>query len=709
MRLILFSIFAIIPVFLSAQQENDPEKILNARLSAYCLALPREEIYVHTDRNEYVSGEEIWAELYLLDRKSNTLTNYRTIGYLEILNQSNAPVFRKRILIEKGAGAASLSLPDTLSTGRYTIRVYTGWMKNFLPGNCFEKEILVYNALNTSSGKIPVLYHGSTPASGRYGEKVGIFARDISLTVSHLSSGGITVSLIRNASFNIPDDGYILLIQNRGSVTCVRTDAFSSGKTSVSLSPANLSPGVNQLVLFDRALNYICSRLSYIPLKLSEEPDFIIPDSVQKRSLVTVSSSSPGFSMSVSGASSPDYFPDFEDYMVFGSEFGTITSYPFKEKLENIEPGLVDSLLDGHESNWIDWKIVMSGQLPRVIYPPERDSHILRGRLMDRISGQPFAGKNVFLSIPGKVAVFQSSKTDTEGFFKFTLPVTEDLFDVVIQPEEANSNSSVMIMSSFCDNCLSGRVNADTSLIKVPDYLSKWGINYQINKIYGISSHAEKEGGLTSFKAPVRFYGKPDIELMMDDYVKLPLMEEVFFELTPGVQLKRKKSTFSMSVSDPVSGRNYEKDPVVMIDGVVISDLTPLAALDPELVEKIDVVKDLYLVGDYIFFGIVNVITRKGNIGNISMPAYAVKLRYRPVDKSGTFRSPDYSDSVTGGSRIPDFRNTLFWAPFDNTGAPGKDRTGFWSSDVSGNYRIDINGINSQGQPCSVHRLLKVY
>ncbi len=709
MRLILVSILACLPVLLSAQQQADPEEILKTRLSAYCLELPREEIYVHTDRSGYISGEEIWSELYLLDRKSNTLTNYRTIAYLEILNQSNTPVLRKRILIEKGAGAASLSLPDTLSTGRYTIRAYTGWMKNFLPGNCFEKEILVHNALNNSSGKIPVLYQGSRLSSVKPGEKTGTFVKDIGLTVSHLSSGGISVSLIKNTSANISADGYILLIHNRGSVTCVRKDAFSGGQTSVSLSPANLSPGVNQLVLFDRTLNYICSRLSFIPVKLSEKPAFIFPDSVQKRSLVAAPSSSQGFSISVSGASAPDYFLDFEDYMVFGSEFGTITSYPFKEKLENIEPGLVDSLLEGRESNWIDWNIVMSGRLPRISYPAERDSHILKGRLMDRISGQPFAGKNVFLSIPGKVAVFQSSKTDTEGFFTFTLPVTEDLFDVVIQPEEANSNSSVMIMSSFCDNCFSGRVNADTSLIKVPDYLGKWGINYQINKIYGISSQAEKDGVMTVFKAPVRFYGKPDIELMMDDYVKLPLMEEVFFELTPGVQLKRKKSTFSMSVSDPVSGRNYEKDPVVMIDGVVISDLTPLAALEPELVEKIDVVKDLYLVGDYIFFGIVNVITRKGNIGNISMPAYAVKLKYRPADKSGTFRSPAYSDSDTRGSRIPDFRNTLFWAPFDNTGAPGKDRTGFWSSDVSGNYRIDINGINSQGQPCSVHRLLKVY
>ena len=39
---------------------------------------------------------------------------------------------------------------------------------------------------------------------------------------------------------------------------------------------------------------------------------------------------------------------------------------------------------------------------------------------------------------------------------------------------------------------------------------------------------------------PLRFYGKPDIEIIMADYIKLPVMQEVFFELLPGVSLKRK-------------------------------------------------------------------------------------------------------------------------------------------------------------------------
>jgi hypothetical protein len=162
-------------------------------------------------------------------------------------------------------------------------------------------------------------------------------------------------------------------------------------------------------------------------------------------------------------------------------------------------------------------------------------------------------------------------------------------------------------------------------------------------------------------------------------------------------------------MSDPVSGRPYEKDPVVMVDGVIMNDLSPLAALDPDLVEKIDVVKDLYLVDDYLFFGIVNVITIEGNVGNITMPEYAVRMKYRVAERPGVFKAPDYSTPEMKESRIPDFRNTLYWSPGFSSENNQSVNQVFWSSDNTGKYRIDINGINEKGQPFSLKRIIKVY
>src|SRR5690606_37996542 len=71
-----------------------------------------------------------------------------SLAYIEILNPENRPVVQKRIYLEKGTGPGVLELPDSLSTGIYTFRAYTGWMRNFLPGNCFMKPVYVSNALS---------------------------------------------------------------------------------------------------------------------------------------------------------------------------------------------------------------------------------------------------------------------------------------------------------------------------------------------------------------------------------------------------------------------------------------------------------------------------------------------------------------------------------------------------------------------------------
>jgi hypothetical protein len=50
-------------------QINIPNYI-RQRFQNYCKSVPREEIFVHTDREEYISGEDLWFNIYLIDRRS---------------------------------------------------------------------------------------------------------------------------------------------------------------------------------------------------------------------------------------------------------------------------------------------------------------------------------------------------------------------------------------------------------------------------------------------------------------------------------------------------------------------------------------------------------------------------------------------------------------------------------------------------------------
>jgi hypothetical protein len=205
-----------------------------------------------------------------------------------------------------------------------------------------------------------------------------------------------------------------------------------------------------------------------------------------------------------------------------------------------------------------------------------------------------------------------------------------------------------------------------------------------------------------------RFYGKPDIELFLADYINLPVMQEVFYELLPGVFLRNRKSGYEISIADPLTNAVYNKQPLLLIDGVRIVDPSIIADLDPEIIEKIDVVKEMYLVGTNLFYGIVNVISKAGDYSCVTLPDYAIRMPYRVVDPILPFVSPDYSSVETKDSRVPDFRNTLYWNPSFRPNKDGKARIEFWTSDITSDYIINIQGITSDGKMFSFKKILKV-
>jgi hypothetical protein len=237
---------------------------------------------------------------------------------------------------------------------------------------------------------------------------------------------------------------------------------------------------------------------------------------------------------------------------------------------------------------------------------------------------------------------------------------------------------------------------------------SALSFNYQAVKIYGIKQRKEPEISESSVLKTRRFYGIPEMEVFLDDYISLPVMQEVFFELLPGIILRSRKSGYDLKITNPLTGVYYEEPPLVMIDGVIINDLNVLADLNPDIVEKIEVVKTPYLIGDLILHGIVNVLTRSGDFSNITMPEYSVILPYRVIDKPSAFIAPDYSDEQNLMSRTPDLRNTLYWNPSMKTDRNGEAEIEFWTSDLPGIYNINIHGVSGTGEKVSVSKSFMV-
>jgi hypothetical protein len=105
----------------------------------------KESIFVHTDREVYISGENMYFKVYLYDPVVGKLTDKSKFAYILLYDSNNVPVFRECLNLSGGIGDSFLYLPDTLKTGNYLFIAYTNWMRNFGDSTFFKKEIYIAN------------------------------------------------------------------------------------------------------------------------------------------------------------------------------------------------------------------------------------------------------------------------------------------------------------------------------------------------------------------------------------------------------------------------------------------------------------------------------------------------------------------------------------------------------------------------------------
>lgn len=715
--LILFLTFPLSARIAAGQARDDIQEYLNLKFAAYCKNFPWEEVYVHTDRDEYISGETMWFNSWVFEKPGTRLSERSNLLYFEVLNWTNMPVVRKRILITNGSGPGMALLPDTLSSGDYTVRAYTNWMKNFLPVNCFSKKIKIYNAIKLNPfHKIREKQFDFTNENAKQtlskaqtGIKAEVISRPDTFYI-HISSD--------NESYKGRADHCYLFIQANGMINTNEKISILPGNNDFPVPKKSLTPGINQITLFnDSGIPFFERYLLTLPDKkqslsiisdigsgprskslLEISPEEILPTSLSEAKLSV--SITPGFF--------PDKSADMSDYLIFGSEFGLLPEEYFSKILNKIDVYSTGKLPENVKSRWIDWDIILSGNYPEIKYLPENENHYITGRLLNKGSLAPVPGEYVFMASPGKKAQFMYNRTDKNGDFSFPLPLDNSTRDIIILSERSDSGHTVNIASSFSE--LYSPAGADSLIVitDIPAYLEKMSVNYQLNRIFDLSSSVPISEAEKLLPVQQNFYGKPDTRLLLDNYIKLPVMEEVFFELLPGVLLRRSSTGYDVEVIDPVGKSRYNMPPGLFIDGIKINNASVLADLDPELVEEIDVVSDKYIVGDYLFFGIVNVITRDGNFNNIDLPEGAVRLNYRITDPSFSYVTPDHSPEVTKSGRIPDLRNTLYWNPSIIPGIDGKIRIEFWTPDYRTDYKVNIQGIARNGTPVSFKKSIGV-
>ncbi|MEP4534291.1 MAG: hypothetical protein ABJ004_14460 [Cyclobacteriaceae bacterium] len=106
-----------------------------------------EKVYLHTDRDIYVLGETLWYKAYQVYAYNHYLFDNSKLLYVELISGDSEVVLRNVTALNGGEGHGDMALTDSLGveSGRYQLRAYTNWSRNFGSDFIFEKNIEVLN------------------------------------------------------------------------------------------------------------------------------------------------------------------------------------------------------------------------------------------------------------------------------------------------------------------------------------------------------------------------------------------------------------------------------------------------------------------------------------------------------------------------------------------------------------------------------------
>lgn len=110
----------------------------------------REKLFLHIDRPSYLAGETMWFKINVVDGKNHKPLDLSKVVYVEIIDNNPVPPIQTKVAVSGGFGNGAIYLPLTLKSGKYMVRAYTSWMKNFGSEHFFEQEISIINTIYKS-------------------------------------------------------------------------------------------------------------------------------------------------------------------------------------------------------------------------------------------------------------------------------------------------------------------------------------------------------------------------------------------------------------------------------------------------------------------------------------------------------------------------------------------------------------------------------
>ena len=316
----------------------------------------------------------------------------------------------------------------------------------------------------------------------------------------------------------------------------------------------------------------------------------------------------------------------------------------------------------------------------------ESKGMILSGTVTDKKTLQPVEDATVYLTIPDSLPGFQFYKTQNDGRFYFLLNQYYGSVQAVIQCIETQPMQRVKIKMDelYAESGVLPKYNKQPFPEDFKANISRNIDAVTLQKVFD-------QDKLKVFTAPkikhesYPYYGKPTQKVDPQLFIDLPNFTEISRELLPGVKFRNFNNEPSMQVINAAMQKFFEDKPLILIDGIPISDLNVIKGMGSTDIDRVDICQNERFFGDLRFPGVVAIYTTKADYSIIPESDQLIRLKLEAIQPPMQLTEPQLP-----ALNIPDLRQVLYWEP---SAIPQKKiAIKFTTSSVTGTYKMIVRG-----------------
>jgi len=346
-------------------------------------------------------------------------------------------------------------------------------------------------------------------------------------------------------------------------------------------------------------------------------------------------------------------------------------------------------------------------------YPIEDIGNLYQGRCINAKSNLPVNKIKVLISVIDSIPSVQSSLSDAEGNFAFLLK-GNGVKNVFMQPYRNDSlidnEIKIILENKYHFSNPSGSLKSENRTIKdslFQNFMEDEIKRVEVERAFEMKSDQPKLKEISELKSNA-FYGQPEYNIKLDDYVFLNNFQEIINEVVTYTKFNKKHKDCEISVFNPDYNIYYD-NPFILVDGIPVNNLCLLYSLNSNDIERIEVQNHERIAGNMVYKGLVSIYL-KGNTKKFhSLLVPESKLsELDGYQNELDFVTTNFEGTLSMSDKRPYFRNQLYWNPSLKLSGIRNNEIDFFTSDDEGEYLLDIQGIDEKGNPIHIQKTFLV-